>query len=281
MTDEANEQQPDLSETLEEIAQQAQTVDLSAAVTRKARSLRRRRNAAGGAAAILVLGVVGGGGWALTRTTGSSSVNGMAGAGPTSSSFGWYAYTPLPDATPIVRTYPSSDGYVTPAAPSAGVTEAAAATGYTTDSPSPGTLTTTTAPATLPAPNPHPLPCAVADNFADPTVTAAEKQHAQAMGTALCRLVGGGAHYTIEEWISNGGLSGMFHGLTYDIEAHLIGAHAGPVNNEAWLAIHLAPAGTTPTFPDGTMVTLQTDLATLLKDKIEVQGGPFDAFAGG
>ena len=112
-------------------------------------------------------------------------------------------------------------------------------------------------------------------------ITDAMKAKARAMGDKLCALVGGGARYNIEEWISIGGLSGFFHGLTHDVQAHLTGAGAGPVDNEAWVAVSQAPAGTAPTFKDGTTIALQTKLANSLKAKIEVPGGPFDAFATG
>ena len=76
------------------------------------------------------------------------------------------------------------------------------------------------------------LPCTVSDDFGPGlagtlVITDAMKAKARAMGNTLCQLVGGGARYNIEEWISIGGLSGLFHGLTYDVQAHLTGAGCG------------------------------------------------------
>jgi hypothetical protein len=147
-------------------------------------------------------------------------------------------------------------------------------------SPTTPPVSTPTTPSTPEAPR----PCASFNDFApgksNVTVTPVNKARAIAMGTALCTWAGGGQTFTIEEWVSDGGLSTGFSGLTYDIQAHVTGAGAGPVDGEAWVAVYLGAPGTGP-FHDGTQVVLQTKLAETLKAKIEAPGSPFDAFAKG
>jgi hypothetical protein len=319
---EPDEERPSLRDALDEIASAARPVDLTAAVSRKARALRRRRTTA---SALAVVAVVGAGGYAAGRehrTDSSAPSPGAVAADPTSASptpseFGWYASAPLPSsgvgpppsvlalttltappsvsppaATSPVRTPPPVVAPTTPASVTTGVAPPPTVTiaPPRTTTPPPVAVTTTAGPTTPAVSTTTPPPaapklCAIFDDFApgsgsNVTVTAENKAHATAMGTALCTWVGGGAKYNIEEWVSDGGVSMGFSGLTYDIQAHVTGAGAGPVDDEAWVAVYLGPPGTGP-FHDGTQVVLQTKLAETLKAKIEAPGSPFDAFAKG
>jgi hypothetical protein len=174
------------------------------------------------------------------------------------------AVTPTLTSSPPRTTTPPPVAVTTPAGP-------------TTSPVSP----TTTQPST-PA---DPKPCKTFDDFApgsggNVTVTAQMKARAIAMGTALCAWAGGGQTYDVEEWVSNGGLSMGYVGLTYNIQAHITGAAAGPPTGEYWIAITQG-TGTGATFPDGTQVHYETSVPAAIKAKIEASGSPFDAFAKG
>ena len=282
---------------------------------------RRRNATGGAAAVVAVVLVAGGGYALTRTTGSPSEAGEVGGAAAPSSSVLYAVSTYVSPSATLTPAAPSSGIVTTPAevapvlpgithshpsttsaAPAPSVTPTTvrpispnpapptppAVVTHTTQPPAPTSLSPSPTVSLSPSPSTSaaPLPCTVLDDFAPGAagslvVTDAMKAKANAMGTALCTLVGGGARYQMEEWLSIGGLSGGFNGLTYDVEAHLIGAAAGPVDDEAWLAVYQAPAGTTPTFADGTMITLQTRLAESLKAKIEVQGGPFDAFGAG
>ncbi|MDX6243390.1 MAG: hypothetical protein QOE76_1113 [Frankiales bacterium] len=177
-------------------------------------------------------------------------------------------------------TTPPTPGHVTTSAATPPVTTT---TGHPAAPTTPATTPTTSTTAATTQPPAAPEPCKTFDDFApgaggNLTVTAQMKARAIAMGTALCAWAGGGKTYEIEEWVSIGGLSTGYVGLTYNIQAHIIGGSAGPIPaGEYWIAVtHGAASGAT--FPDGTQVHYETSVPAAIKAKVEAPGSPFDAF---
>jgi hypothetical protein len=141
------------------------------------------------------------------------------------------------------------------------------------------------------------VPCPVFDNFAQGGVTPAEQARATDMGAALCAALGGGFKFgQVEEWVSNGGLSGGYPGRVYNVQAHHPEAGAGnpTEQGEIWLAVWKgtpAPAANgvkvtsvdrslTAVWPDGTTINMEAGKDTpanraILADPV------FDAFAKG